>query len=244
MLVYGGAGALGRSVVSAFAARGWGTVSADYASSAAGPDKEILLDSKAPWGESAKRVAASLKGETVNVVVNAAGGWSGGSVESDAVFDSVDVMISQNLLTAVAASRVASEVLPRDGGLLVLTGAAAVEQGGTGGMIGYGIAKAGVHHMVRNLALEGGGISSGCTVIGVLPNTIDTPGNREGMPDADFEAWTKPSAFADAIVSWAEGNQTSPSAPAELPSLESGALYEFITEKTESGVVDKIVRTK
>ncbi len=28
------------------------------------------------------------------------------------------------------------------------------------------------------------------TVVGILPVTIDTPSNREGMPNADFSAWT------------------------------------------------------
>lgn len=33
----------------------------------------------------------------------------------------------------------------------------------------------------------------------IVPSTIDTPPNREAMPDADFEKWTTPEAIADSI---------------------------------------------
>lgn len=54
------------------------------------------------------------------------------------------------------------------GGLLTMTGAlAAVEP--TPGMIGYGIAKAAVHHLVQDLAQPNGGLPSGCKVTALLP---------------------------------------------------------------------------
>ncbi len=33
-------------------------------------------------------------------------------------------------------------------------------------------------------------------VITILPETIDTPQNREGMPKADFTKWSKPQQIA------------------------------------------------
>jgi hypothetical protein len=35
----------------------------------------------------------------------------------------------------------------------------------------------------------------------VSPSTIDTPANREGMPDADFSTWTPPFRIA-AVMRW------------------------------------------
>ena len=34
----------------------------------------------------------------------------------------------------------------------------------------------------------------------VLPGTIDTPENRQAMPDSDFEQWVKPEQIAQAIL--------------------------------------------
>ena len=73
--------------------------------------------------------------------------------------------------------------------MLSLTGANAALEG-TPGMIGYGLAKAAVHQLVKSLASEGSGLPAGSKVNAVLPVTLDTPGNRAGMPNADFSSWT------------------------------------------------------
>lgn len=39
----------------------------------------------------------------------------------------------------------------------------------TPGMIGYGIAKAAVHHLVKDLAAPKSGLPSGCKVTAILP---------------------------------------------------------------------------
>lgn len=49
-----------------------------------------------------------------------------------------------------------------------MTGALAA-QNATPGMIGYGIAKAAVHHLVQDLAEPNGGLPEGCKVTAILP---------------------------------------------------------------------------
>ena len=34
----------------------------------------------------------------------------------------------------------------------------------------------------------------------VIPGTIDTPANRENMPEADFNTWVKPESLAHVIL--------------------------------------------
>jgi len=53
-------------------------------------------------------------------------------------------------------------------------------------MVAYGIAKAGVHQLAKSVKL-----SNGSKTICILPRTIDTPANRAGMPEADYDSWTK-----------------------------------------------------
>lgn len=54
------------------------------------------------------------------------------------------------------------------GGLLTLTGALAALDA-TPGMIGYGIAKAAVHHLTKDLAQSGSGLPEGAKVISICP---------------------------------------------------------------------------
>ena len=70
------------------------------------------------------------------------------------------------------------------GGLLVLPGAKPA-LGGTPGMMGYGLAKAAVHQLVKSLASTGSGLPDNVNVVGILPVTLDTPMNRKFMPGAD-----------------------------------------------------------
>ena len=65
------------------------------------------------------------------------------------------------------------------------------------GMGAYAASKAGVHRLTEALATELAG--TGVTVNAILPSIIDTPTNRADMPDADYSAWVKPQAIADAI---------------------------------------------
>eukprot|EP00467_Chlorarachnion_reptans_P016673 CAMPEP_0114508868 /NCGR_PEP_ID=MMETSP0109-20121206/12866_1 /TAXON_ID=29199 /ORGANISM="Chlorarachnion reptans, Strain CCCM449" /LENGTH=188 /DNA_ID=CAMNT_0001687903 /DNA_START=233 /DNA_END=800 /DNA_ORIENTATION=- len=129
VIVYGGAGGLGNAIVGAFDAAGWFAISVDFKeNSLAG--HSILVPSE-PWDVATKDVSAKIQDLNVkaDVVVNAAGGWMGGSVGSEDMFESVDKMISQNLLSALASGYLASKHL-RPEGLVVLTGAAAVYAGG------------------------------------------------------------------------------------------------------------------
>jgi dihydropteridine reductase len=52
--------------------------------------------------------------------------------------------------------------------LLTLTGALAAQEG-TPGMIGYGIAKAAVHQLVKSLAAPDSGLPNGAVVTAILP---------------------------------------------------------------------------
>lgn len=81
-----------------------------------------------------------------------------------------------NLLPTLIAGHLATTHL-NDGGLVVFTGAAAVFKEPQPEMIGYAMAKTGVHSFALNLA-ESGVLPPDSAVITILPEIIDTPGNR------------------------------------------------------------------
>ena len=73
---------------------------------------------------------------------------------------------------------------------------AAVE--GKGRMGPYCASKAAVKTLTESLAAENkfDNINVNC----ILPGTIDTPQNRDAMPDANFSNWVPPEALADVVV--------------------------------------------
>jgi NAD(P)-dependent dehydrogenase (short-subunit alcohol dehydrogenase family) len=43
-------------------------------------------------------------------------------------------------------------------------------------------------------------MAHGIRVNAISPSTIDTPANREAMPDADFSTWTAPASIASVVL--------------------------------------------
>ena len=105
-------------------------------------------------------------------------------------------------------------------GLFVVFGASAALKP-TPGMLGYGLGKVGAHHFVQTLGqITGKAVSpkskrevsrrlrkhgeylDTMSVIGILPTVLDTPSNRDAMPNADFKRWTKPKDIAIEIGTW------------------------------------------
>jgi dihydropteridine reductase len=94
------------------------------------------------------------------------------------MFKNTDLMYSQSVVSSLVAAKIASSSL-NSGGLLSMTGATPCLDG-TAGMIGYGMAKAAVHHLVKSLAEPvAGGLPSGVTTLAICPVTLDTAMNRK-----------------------------------------------------------------
>lgn len=87
-------------------------------------------------------------------------------------------------------------------------------------MIGYGMAKAAVHHLCQSLAAPKGGLPNEASVVSILPVTLDTPMNRKWMPKADTSSWTPLEFVAEMMERWIEKEDR----PA------SGSLVQLITE--------------
>jgi len=206
-VVYGGAGQLGRAVVSALNANKEETISVDLEQN---PEAKhnLVLSLNASTKENVSKVMAMLeKMDKLDAVLCVAGGFSMAPLKSAEIFDDVDKMHHANVRSAVAASHVAAHTL-KEGGLLVLSGAFAALVKPTPAMLGYGISKVATHHLVLSLAdtsAEGSPLPKGSTVVGVLPTTLDTETNRRDMPNGNFNNWTDPSFVAGKMADWVKG---------------------------------------
>ncbi|HEX8871738.1 MAG TPA: SDR family oxidoreductase, partial [Candidatus Acidoferrum sp.] len=66
------------------------------------------------------------------------------------------------------------------------------------GLGAYVVFKSALAMLVRTVALENA--DAGVTANVVLPGTMDTPGNRKSMPNADFSKWVNPKDVADVVL--------------------------------------------
>lgn len=223
VLVYGGAGQLGGTVVSHFKQAGYTTYSVDFR-----PNEDahhnFVLSPDVRTKENTAKVVKGLKDQnaTLDAVICVAGGWLGGNVKDESIFDGVDKMFEFNVQSSIASAHIAANSL-KEGGVVVLTGADAA-LGPTPSMIAYGITKAATHHLIASLVPAGSGLPKDSSVLGILPICLDTPTNRKSMPGANFDDWTPLPVVAGLLLGWAEGK--------DRP--KSGTLISIATKNKET----------
>ncbi len=131
-------------------------------------------------------------------MINTAGGFRAGSPVHETSLDTWEFMISLNAKTAFIASRavVPQMILQRSGAIINIGARPGLK--GVANAAAYGASKSAVIRLTESLSaeLKRKGINVNC----VLPGTIDTPENRNAMPDGKFERWVKPEAVADVIL--------------------------------------------
>ena len=109
-----------------------------------------------------------------------------------------------NFQTALLTGHLSTKYLAPNG-FLMLTGAAAVFEGPVNFAYGYAMSKAATHNLALQLA-ERTEIPESASVCTILPQVIDTPANRNDMPDVDKSEWQPPEKIAELVRAWAEGD--------------------------------------
>ena len=246
LVVIGGTGALGASIVHRFADPTMGAATSKVISVDFMPNPEahasIVCKGNKPWKQECRSIVSQIKkeikykqGGRVGAVIHAAGGFLPGNLKDG--FDAVEDLVEMNFNSAWLTGQVAAETLDEDAddGLVVLTGAmGAFGDGTTSFAVGYGMCKAATHKLAETMAneAEACGLPPATRTLCILPGVIDTPANAAAMPDADKDEWTPPLAIADAVLAWhaaAKGTAMPPGIderlPRELIHLDDNALF-------------------
>ncbi len=197
--ITGGHGALGKAVLDAALQAGLSVAVIDHAMGHSAPDGVLELggvDLTDPAQAQGAIAAVIGRFGRLDALLNIAGGFAWQTVDDDA--PAWDRMFALNVTTALNASRAALPHLKASPeGRIVNVGSAAALKAGAG-MGPYGAAKAGVHALTQAMAEELK--STPVAVNAVLPSIIDTPANRQAMPDADPAAWVAPADLAAVIL--------------------------------------------
>lgn len=135
----------------------------------------------------------------IDAAVLLVGGFAMGRL-ADTKPEQLDKMIRLNFHTAFHVVR---HLLPYflespQGGQFILVGSRPGMNPAEGtAMFAYSLGKSMVFRLAEFINAEGKGKNVSATVI--VPSTIDTPDNRQAMPDADFTKWVPPANIAEAI---------------------------------------------
>jgi NAD(P)-dependent dehydrogenase (short-subunit alcohol dehydrogenase family) len=218
VLVAGGTGALGQAVVAELIASGYGcTVTWVVEEERRRAEQELgdratlvhadLLDAAG----AAEAVAAV---DELEAVVNLVGGFAMGGLVHETEPAGFERMLELNLKPAFNLARAGMpRMMDRGDGAFVGVSAQSVLKP-FAGAAGYITAKAAVLAFIR--ALDADYKSHGIRCNAILPSVIDTPANREAMPDADHSKWVQPVAIAK-VVRFLVSTDSSPTTGAAIP---------------------------
>ncbi|MCU4718320.1 SDR family oxidoreductase [Halapricum hydrolyticum] len=204
MLVTGAGGALGSAIATAFAESGATVAAVDIVEPESedfllDPDHERIDVYQADFvdetqvSETVEAVVADHGG--IDYLANVAGTWRGGTPIDETDVETFEFLMDVNLKTMFLASKHALSHLREGVGAIVSVSARSALEGGEGDGV-YRASKAGVKLLTETLAEEN---EEGVRANAVLPSVIDTPMNREMMPDADHDAWVEPREIAQVV---------------------------------------------
>jgi NAD(P)-dependent dehydrogenase (short-subunit alcohol dehydrogenase family) len=203
VLVTGVGGALGSAVAEAFLDSGATVCGADLVDS---QSEDFLLDDpdridfyQGDFTDESQ-VAAAIEDIVdrhggLDYLCNIAGTWRGGNPVDETDVETFDFLFDVNLKTMFLATKHAIPHLRERDGAVVSVSARSSLEGGEGDAI-YRATKAGVRILTDSVAEENLGT---VRANAVMPSVIDTPMNREMMPDSDFDKWVDPADIADVM---------------------------------------------
>jgi NAD(P)-dependent dehydrogenase (short-subunit alcohol dehydrogenase family) len=134
----------------------------------------------------------------IDVLVNTVGGFHAGTPLHETPLDTWDFMLKLNARSLFIICNQVIPIMLEQGSGKIVNFAARPGLEGRSGMSAYSVSKAAVFRLTETMAAEykDKDINVNC----VIPGTMDTPANRESMPEADFNTWVKPESLAQVIL--------------------------------------------
>ncbi|PZW01695.1 NAD(P)-dependent dehydrogenase, short-chain alcohol dehydrogenase family [Micromonospora phaseoli] len=221
VLVTGSTGGLGAAVTAAFVEAGWRVVAAQRQQPTPTPRPDanapvrLVADlTDARDAARAAEVAAGDPAAPLRAVVNLVGGYASTGLVHETPIEDFERMLTLNLRPTHLVTRAALPHLVAAGGGAVVCVAARAALAPFPGVAGYVTAKAAVLGFAAAVAVEYRNAGVRCNT--VLPSVIDTPTNRDAMPDADQSRWVDPAEIAS-VIRFLASDESAPTSGAAVP---------------------------
>jgi NAD(P)-dependent dehydrogenase (short-subunit alcohol dehydrogenase family) len=202
VLVTGASGNLGRAVAHAFAQAGARVVLLDRHAAPlpeAGSGHLALRADLLDADSLSKAIGEAVQAcGRIDVVCNLAGGFAMGTGIHETSAADWNRLFDMNVGTVLNMARaVVPHMLAAGGGAMVNVGANSAARG-LAQMGAYCASKDALARVTESMSAELR--DQGIRVNAVLPSILDTPENRQAMPDADSSRWVSLDALADVIL--------------------------------------------
>jgi len=208
IVVTGAAGNLGQAVVRAFLDQGGSVCALDYQmgrltevfTDIQDPNLKLFEEVDVTDLDSLKAISGNIHdyNGNVDVLVNTVGGFSSGEPVHELSASTWRKMLNLNVISFINCSKIfIPDMLEKNKGKVITIGAKSSLKGGAKSGA-YAASKAALLRLTESMAeeLKSHNIQVNC----VLPSTIDTPQNRDAMPQADFSKWVSPGKIAEVIL--------------------------------------------
>ncbi len=208
VLITGGTGILGSAVTKAYLAQG-DTVAVTYLFE---NEVERFKESNPELSEDVTFLYANVTEEAevqntikeflfqfdrLDVLINIVGGFVGGIPTAELEVDRWDFMMNLNLKSVFLCCKAAIPDMTAQGYGKIINVSARAGLKGEAGLSAYCVSKGGVRTLTESLAAEV--MDSGVNVNAIMPSVMDTPMNREAMPDEEHDRWVAPADVAKVI---------------------------------------------
>ena len=212
-LITGGTGGLGVSVVEAFLADGWRVVVPDILPGPHDrlPDAAETVQADLTDPDDVARVVRLAAGDTdqpLRALANLVGGFKADQPVVETPLPDFEALFALNVRPTYLVTQAAFPRLKDAGSIVCVGSATALEP--FAGAAGYAASKAAVIAFAKTVAKEG----VRCNV--VSPSLIDTPANRESMPESAWGRLVPPARIAE-LVFWLCSPESAALNGAELP---------------------------
>lgn len=224
VVVTGGTGYLGTDVCKAFLEGGDRVVAVylfdrevPYFKRTLGPrakDVALLRGDVSKAGEMDRIVKEVVRRfKRIDVLVNTVGGYMAGTVEETSP-EEFDRAVALNLRPVFLACKAVAPLMrkAKRGKIVNVSSEAALVGDETSFL--YSSTKAGVNRLTESLARELQ--PRNVQVNSVMPRVLDTPANREAMPDADRSTWVRTEQVAR-VIRWLASEEASVITGAAIP---------------------------
>lgn len=201
IIITGAAGNLGKEVVAKFKREGYKVIATILPNSEeevedADDVYEVDVTSEESVAEFAKEY--QLQYGEVDAIGLLVGGYASGGIEDTSVQD-IEKMMKLNFFTAF---NIVKNFLPvfkkADFGTFLFVGARPSLQPADGkNVVAYALSKSLLFQLADYVAEEVKDSKIRSHIF--VPSIIDTPSNREAMPEADFSEWVSPAEIAEAM---------------------------------------------
>ncbi len=135
--------------------------------------------------------------DRLDVLINIVGGFVGGIPTAELEVDRWDFMMNLNLKSVFLCCKAAIPDMTAQGYGKIINVSARAGLKGEAGLSAYCVSKGGVRTLTESLAAEV--MDSGVNVNAIMPSVMDTPMNREAMPDEEHDRWVAPADVAKVI---------------------------------------------